>query len=64
MKKRRLKAPIDYTLTAITIIQFMLLAAEPTTDQMALYVPVQTLNICTLILNINILRKFSRICND
>ena len=64
MKKRRLKAPIDYTLTAITIIQFMLLAADPAPEQMALYIPVQTLNVLTLILNISILRRFSRICSD
>lgn len=64
MKKRRLKAPIDYALTAITIIQFMLLAADPTPEQTALYIPVQTLNICILILNLFILNKWSRLCND
>ena len=64
MKKRYLRPSIDYILTAIVIIQFMLLAADPTPEQMALYIPVQALNICTLILNINILRKYGRLCKD
>lgn len=64
MKKRYLRPSIDYILTMIVVIQFMLLAAEPTADQMMLYIPVQSINILTLILNISILRKYSRLCND
>ena len=64
MKRRRLKAPIDYTLTAITITQFILLAADPTAEQMALYIPVQILNIIMLVLNLNILNKYSRLLNE
>ena len=64
MKKRRLKAPIDYILTITVMLQFMLLASEPTADQIALYIPVQTLNILTLILNLFILRKYGRLCNE
>ena len=64
MKKRYLRPSIDYTLTAIAIIQFMLLAADPTAEQMKLYVPVQILNIIMLVLNLNILRKYGRLLNE
>ena len=64
MKKRYLRPSIDYILTITVILQFMLLAADPTAEQMALYVPVQALNVLTLILNLFILRKYSRLCND
>ena len=64
MKKRYLRPSIDYILTVTVIIQFVLLAADPTAEQLALYIPVQALNICTLILNISILRKYSRLCRE
>lgn len=64
MKKRYLRPSIDYILTITVILQFMLLAADPAPEQMALYIPVQSLNICTLILNLSILRKYGRLCND
>ena len=64
MKRRRLKPAIDCILTMIVIIQFMLLAADPTAEQMELYVPVQIVNIILLVLNVNILRKYGRLCND
>ena len=64
MKKRRLKAPIDYILTITVMLQFMLLAADPTSEQMKLYIRVQIVNILVLILNLSILRKYGRLCNE
>lgn len=63
-KKRYLRSSIDYTLTALAVIQFMLLAADPTAEQMKIYIPVQIVNILVLILNLSILRKYSRLCNE
>lgn len=64
MKKRKLRPSIDYILTITVILQFMLLAADPTPEQIALYVPVQIVNIIILILNLNILSKYSRLLNE
>lgn len=64
MKKRYLRPSIDCILTIMVILQFMSLAADPTASQMALYVPVQILNIILLVLNLNILSKYSRLLNE
>ena len=64
MKKRRLRSSIDYILTVMVILQFMLLAADPTSEQMKIYIPVQIVNILVLILNLSILRKYGRLCNE
>ena len=64
MKRRRLKPAIDCILTIIVIIQFMLLAADPTAEQMKLYVPLQIVNIILLVLNVNILSKYGRLLNE
>ena len=63
-KKRYLRPSIDWLLTVTVILQFMLLAADPTSEQMKIYIPVQIVNILVLILNLSILRKYSRLCSD
>lgn len=61
MKKRYFKPWIEFALVIIVACQFMLLSAEPSAQQMALYIPTQIVNICLLIVNIMLLDQFGRL---